>query len=48
MSYAVDATQQLSAHVAVTTQFIVDITVVVGFLVAALALGATTLRRRTP
>jgi ABC-2 type transport system permease protein len=48
MSYAVDATQQLSAHAAVTTQFLVDVIVVGGFLVAALALGATTLRRRTP
>ena len=48
MSYAVDATQQLSTHVAVTTEFLVDVAVVGGFLVAALALGATTLRRRTP
>lgn len=48
MSYAVDATQQLSAHVAVTSQFLMDVIVVGGFLVAALALGTTTLRRRTP
>jgi ABC-2 type transport system permease protein len=48
MSYAVDATQQLSTHAAVTTQFLMDVIVVGGFLVAALALGATTLRRRTP
>jgi ABC-2 type transport system permease protein len=47
MSYAVDATQQLSTHAAVTTQFVVDISLVGGFLLAALALGATTLRRRT-
>jgi len=48
MSYAVDATQQLSAQVAVTSQFLMDVVVVGGFLVAALALGTTTLRRRTP
>ena len=48
MSYAVDATQQLSTHAAVTTQFVVDVIVVGGFVVTALALGATTLRRRTP
>ena len=47
MSYAVDATQQLSRYATVTTQLIVDIIVVSGFLVAALGLGATTLRRRT-
>lgn len=48
MSYAVDATQQLSTHSAVTTQFVVDVVVVGVFLVMALALGAKTLRRRTP
>jgi len=48
MSYAVDATQQLSAHAAVTTQFGVDVMVVAAFVVAALAIGAATLRRRTP
>jgi ABC-2 type transport system permease protein len=48
MSYAVDATQQLTGHAEVTTQFVVDLTVVASFLIAALALGATTLRRRTP
>jgi len=48
MSYAVDATQQLSAHVALTAQFVADVVVVGAFLVAALAIGATTLRRRTP
>ena len=47
MSYAVDATQQLSTYAALTTQFVVDVIVVGGFLVAALALGVTTLRRRT-
>ncbi len=48
MSYAVDATQQLSTHVRVTGTFVIDVIVVGAFLVAALALGATTLRRRTP
>jgi ABC-2 type transport system permease protein len=48
MSYAVDATQQLSAHVVLTTQFVADVIVVGAFLVAALAIGAATLRRRTP
>ncbi len=48
MSYAVDATQQLSRHAAITTQFVTDVIVVAGVLVGALALGATTLRRRTP
>ncbi len=48
MSYAVDATQQLSTHAVVGRQFVVDVIVVAGFLLAALALGATTLRRRTP
>jgi len=48
MSYAVDATQQLSAHRTVTGGLLTDLVVVGGFLVAALALGAMTLRRRTP
>ena len=48
MSYAVDATQQLSAHMALTAQFVADVVVVGAFLVAALAVGAATLRRRTP
>ena len=48
MSYAVDATQQLSTHSAVTAQLLADLVVVGAFLVAALALGAATLRRRTP
>jgi len=48
MSYAVDATQQLSSHAVVTGQFVVDLCVVGGFLIAALALAASTLHRRTP
>jgi ABC-2 type transport system permease protein len=48
MSYAVGATQQLSTFARVTSEFLVDVAVVGAFLVAALVLGATTLRRRTP
>lgn len=48
MSYAVDATQQLSTNAAITTEFVVDLIVVGTFLVVSLALGAATLRRRTP
>jgi ABC-2 type transport system permease protein len=47
MSYAVDATQQLSASTTVTSEFLLDIGVVAMFVVAALLVGATTLRRRT-
>jgi len=48
MSYAVGATQQLSVSSTVTSEFLVDIGVVALFVVAALLLGAATLRRRTP
>jgi ABC-2 type transport system permease protein len=48
MSYAVSATQQVSSHAGVTGEFVADLVVVAGFVVAALALGAATLRRRTP
>ncbi|MGA2836509.1 MAG: ABC transporter permease [Acidimicrobiales bacterium] len=47
MSYAVGATQQLSTSATVTTAFVVDVGVVLLFVVAALVLGTTTLRRRT-
>ena len=47
MSYAVDATKQLSASATVTSEFLLDIGVVAMFVVAALVIGATTLRRRT-
>ncbi len=46
LSYAVDAMQQL-ATTSATGQVWRDIAVVAGFAVAALALGAATLRRRT-
>jgi len=48
MSYAVDATQQVSGHPAVTTQFVTDVILVGAFVVAALVAAAATLRRRTP
>jgi len=48
MSYAAGATQQLSTSATVTSTFVVDMVVVVGFVLGALALGAATLRRRTP
>ena len=47
MSYAVDATRQLSTSTTVTSEFLLDIGVVAMFVVAALLLGAATLRRRT-
>ena len=48
MSYAVDATQQLITHATVTAQLVIDLMIVGAFNLAALALGAATLRRRTP
>lgn len=47
MSYAVGATQQLSTSATVTSQFLIDVGIVLLFVVAALVLGAATLRRRT-
>ncbi|MCB0942415.1 MAG: ABC transporter permease [Mycobacterium sp.] len=47
-SYALEALQQVSAHTDLTGIAIRDIAVVLGFAVAALALAAATLRRRTP
>ena len=47
-SYALEALQQVSAHTELTDTAIRDIVVVLGFAVAALALAAATLRRRTP
>ena len=47
MSYAVGATQQLASFARVTSELLIDIAVVAGFVMAALVLGAGTLRRRT-
>ncbi len=47
LSYAVDAMQRLQGSADLTARFGVDLLVITGFIVAALALGAATLRRRT-
>lgn len=47
MSYAVDATQQLSASAPVGAGFVRDLVIVVAFVAGALVVGALTLRRRT-
>jgi len=47
-SYALEALQQVAAHPEPTFIATRDICVVIGFAVAALALAAATLRRRTP
>ncbi|GAB3790013.1 ABC transporter permease [Nocardioides ungokensis] len=47
LSYAVDAMQHLTTS-ATTAEVWKDVAVVAGFAVAGLALGAATLRRRTP
>src|ERR1035437_682904 len=47
MSYAVGATRQLSTSAKVTSEFLLAIGVVAMFVVAALLIGAATLRRRT-
>lgn len=47
LSYAVEAMQQVQSHSEVTSTLRVDLGVVGGFAVAALVLGAATLKRRT-
>ncbi len=47
MTYAVDALTQVGSHDGVTETMLVDLAVIVAVTVGALALGATTLRRRT-
>jgi ABC-2 type transport system permease protein len=47
LSYAVDAMQQISAGASWSGAVIRDVGVIIGFIVAALAGGALTLRRRT-
>jgi ABC-2 type transport system permease protein len=48
LSYAVDAMQQINANASPGSDVAVDLAVVLGFVVAAIAGGAATLRRRTP
>ena len=48
LSYAVDAMIEVTARTGISGAFTTDIAVIVGCILAALALGAATLRRRTP
>jgi ABC transporter DrrB family efflux protein len=48
MSYSVDATTEVMTNPSVTGAFWADIAIVAGFMAVGLALGAATLRRRTP
>jgi ABC-2 type transport system permease protein len=47
-SYALEALQQVGSHSDLTGLTVRDIVIVLAFAVAALALAAVTLRRRTP
>jgi ABC-2 type transport system permease protein len=48
LSYAIDAVQQVILSTEVTAEYRQDLLIVIGFVVVLLALGAATLRRRTP
>ena len=48
MSYAVDATNEVMTSPTVTSTYWTSLAIVAGFMVVSLALGAATLRRRTP
>ncbi|MEV6955109.1 ABC transporter permease [Streptomyces sp. NPDC051183] len=48
MSYAVDGMTQVLTHTDMTAAFIRDVVIVAGCALLVLALGAATLRRRTP
>ncbi len=48
MSYAVDATTEVMTNPTVTSAFWIDVAIVAAFMAVGLALGAATLRRRTP
>jgi ABC-2 type transport system permease protein len=47
LSYAVEAMQQVQTSTELTSTLAVDLLVIAGFVVAALGLGAATLKRRT-
>jgi ABC-2 type transport system permease protein len=47
LSYAVDAMQRLQQSTSISGALLTDVGVVAGFIVASIALGAVTLRRRT-
>ena len=48
LSYAVDAMQTITSDPNGTASVLVDVAIVLGFVIALIALGAATLRRRTP
>jgi ABC transporter DrrB family efflux protein len=48
MSYSVDATTEVMTNVTTTSEFWLDVAIVACFMAVGLALGAVTLRRRTP
>jgi ABC-2 type transport system permease protein len=48
MSYAVDGMNEVLRHTDMTATFVRDTLVVAGCALLVLALGAATLRRRTP
>ena len=48
LSYAVDAMQTITTDPNGTAEVLVDVAIVLGFVIALIALGAATLRRRTP
>ncbi len=47
LSYAVDGMQRLQQSAELTGEFGVDLLVIAGFIIAAVGLGAATLKRRT-
>ncbi len=47
LSYAVDAMSSVTMHASLTAALVADLAVILGAALAALALGAATLRRRT-
>ncbi len=48
LSYAVDAMQTITTDPNGTASVLGDVAIVLGFVIALVALGAATLRRRTP
>lgn len=48
MSYSVDATAEVATSTSVSSEFWFDVVIVALFMAVGLALGAATLRRRTP
>jgi ABC-2 type transport system permease protein len=48
LSYSIDAASEAVAHATITSAYVVNVSVVLAFIVAALAVGGLTLRRQTP